>query len=82
MAAEQDGGDVAARRARRAWIAAHHPDRGGDPAVFTAGLTRVDADQAAVRVSVCRSPSPVVRGRRMLRRLRRRRSRPQHGRVV
>ncbi len=28
----------AARRARRAWIAAHHPDRGGDPAVFVAGM--------------------------------------------
>ncbi len=57
------------------------PTGGGDPAVFAAGLTRFDADQAAGRVSVCRSPSPTVRGRRMLRRLRRR-SGPQHGRVV
>ena len=34
------GGDYAAqlRHARRAWIAAHHPDRGGDPDVFRAGL--------------------------------------------
>jgi len=29
---------AAARRARRAWIAAHHPDRGGDPQAFQAGL--------------------------------------------
>jgi hypothetical protein len=26
------------RRARRAWIAEHHPDRGGDPDAFRAGL--------------------------------------------
>lgn len=26
------------RRARREFILAHHPDRGGDPAVFAAGL--------------------------------------------
>jgi hypothetical protein len=25
-------------RERRAWIAAHHPDRGGDSQAFTAGL--------------------------------------------
>jgi hypothetical protein len=25
-------------QARRAWIAAHHPDRGGDPDEFIAGL--------------------------------------------
>jgi hypothetical protein len=34
------GGECAAqlRSARRAWIAAHHPDRGGDPDAFRAGL--------------------------------------------
>lgn len=34
------GGHRAAelRRARRAWIATHHPDRGGDPDAFRAGL--------------------------------------------
>ncbi|GAA0706854.1 hypothetical protein Drose_16085 [Dactylosporangium roseum] len=29
-------------RARRAFIRAHHPDRGGDAAVFIAGLARLD----------------------------------------
>lgn len=34
------GGDSAAGRARRAWIAAHHPDHGGDPDTFIAGMSR------------------------------------------
>jgi hypothetical protein len=33
-----DGSAAALRRARRAWIAANHPDRGGDPEAFHAGL--------------------------------------------
>jgi len=32
--------DSAAGRARRAWIAAHHPDHGGDPDTFIAGMSR------------------------------------------
>ncbi|WP_165865733.1 hypothetical protein [Vallicoccus soli] len=35
-------GDRAARAARRAWLRAHHPDAGGDPAAFTEGLRRAD----------------------------------------
>lgn len=31
--------DPARRRAFRAFVRAHHPDVGGDPAVFTAGVT-------------------------------------------
>lgn len=31
------------RVARRAFIAANHPDRGGDPAAFVEGLGRLDA---------------------------------------
>lgn len=31
-------------RRRREFILAHHPDRGGDPDVFIAGLRRFDAE--------------------------------------
>ena len=34
--------------ARRAFIRGHHPDRGGDPADFMAGLQRFDAQAAGV----------------------------------
>jgi hypothetical protein len=30
------------RQARREFIRAHHPDRGGDPGTFAAGLARYD----------------------------------------
>ena len=43
------------RRARREFIRAHHPDRGGDPAAFAAGLAELDqlpADAPAARVVV------------------------------
>ena len=30
------------RRARREFIRTHHPDRGGDPAAFAAGLAAYD----------------------------------------
>lgn len=36
------------RRARRAYIRAHHPDRGGDPAAFAAGLAALDRAPAGV----------------------------------
>jgi hypothetical protein len=32
---------------RREFIRAHHPDRGGDPEVFAAGLRSFDADREA-----------------------------------
>jgi hypothetical protein len=32
----------ARRRARREFVRGHHPDRGGDPAVFAAGLAALD----------------------------------------
>ena len=35
--------DEELRRARRAFVRSHHPDRGGDPAVFAAGLRDFDA---------------------------------------
>jgi hypothetical protein len=35
--------DTGAKRRRREFIRAHHPDRGGDPEVFMAGLRRFDA---------------------------------------
>ncbi len=34
-----------AERRRRDFIRAHHPDRGGDPDVFVAGLRSFDMDQ-------------------------------------
>jgi hypothetical protein len=34
-----------AERRRREFIRAHHPDRGGDPEVFAAGLRSFDADR-------------------------------------
>jgi hypothetical protein len=34
------------RRARREFIRAHHPDRGGDPAAFAAGLAELDQSLA------------------------------------
>jgi hypothetical protein len=33
------------RAAYRAFVREHHPDRGGDPDVFVAGLTRFRAEQ-------------------------------------
>lgn len=41
------------RRARREFIRAHHPDRGGDPAVFVTGLAAYDQSPA-------RTPPPRV----------------------
>ena len=38
-----------AERRRREFIRAHHPDRGGDPEVFVAGLRSFDADREAER---------------------------------
>ena len=36
------------RRARREFIRAAHPDRGGDPAAFTDGLAELDPAQVPV----------------------------------
>jgi hypothetical protein len=38
-----------AERRRREFIRAHHPDRGGDPEFFAAGLRSFDADREADR---------------------------------
>ena len=43
------------RRARREFIRAHHPDRGGDPTAFAAGLAELDqlpTGEPAARVVV------------------------------
>lgn len=72
------------RRARRAWIAAHHPDRGGDPHAFATGLAALVGQEqdepSAPRLTVVRSRRPT----RVLRRLARqvtaaRRRRTHHG---
>ncbi len=36
------------RRQRRAFVAEHHPDRGGDAAAFVAGLARLDQQAEAL----------------------------------
>ncbi len=35
-------GEQSRRRVRREFIRAHHPDRGGDPVAFAAGLAELD----------------------------------------
>ena len=48
--------DTGARQAFRAWVRIHHPDAGGDPEEFAAGLSRWRAELAVpvgcVRVEV------------------------------
>jgi len=53
------------RRARRAFIRAHHPDRGGDTEFFVAGLERFSfhAGPKETRIRVVIRPSPDWRGR-------------------
>jgi hypothetical protein len=50
------------RAAFRAFVRAHHPDRGGDPATFAAGVDAMRADHgagAADRPDVDARPGPV-----------------------
>ncbi|WP_336029549.1 hypothetical protein [Geodermatophilus sp. FMUSA9-8] len=67
--------DAARRRAERAWVREHHPDRGGDPAVFAAGLAALRAGRspdapaarsAGARVTVLRARGPRAWLRRLL----------------
>lgn len=78
------------RRARRAFVAAQHPDRGGDPTAFAAGLAhfallldRADHLQpgALPRVVVLRRPTGVLGWLRHLTRLATRRDRPRRSRL-
>lgn len=43
----RDTGDAERRTAFRAFVRAHHPDVGGDPAEFAAGLARFRAAETA-----------------------------------
>ncbi len=69
-----EGHDEEMRHRRRAWIAAHHPDRGGDPHEFAAGLAQFDPSPSNGlapswhRPTVHRSRNPLRRLRRLLRR--------------
>lgn len=58
------------RQARRAFVRAHHPDRGGDPLVFAEGLARFDRLTAATSTGAAPTdPRPrvvVIRRRRAL----------------
>lgn len=52
------------RRERRAFVREQHPDRGGDPAAFAAGLARFDdllRDAGGLPPVVTREPSGQVR---------------------
>ena len=42
-------GEQSRRSVRREFIRAHHPDRGGDPAAFAAGLAELDQFAAGPR---------------------------------
>jgi hypothetical protein len=61
------------RQARREFIRTHHPDRGGDPAAFAAGLAaydrRPDGEPAARVVIVPDTPWLVSLLRPILRRM-------------
>nr|BFE59629.1 hypothetical protein GCM10020063_041550 [Dactylosporangium thailandense] len=68
--------DLQRRARRRAFIRAHHPDLGGDAAVFVAGLAAFDEPAAPgasrrVRVTVVRRRPLLVRLLRILARHRR-----------
>ena len=69
------------RRARREFIRTHHPDRGGDPAAFAAGLAaydrRPDGEPAPRVVIVPDTPWLVSLLRPILRRIVRRRPPPR-----
>lgn len=69
------------RTARRAWIAAHHPDRDGDPRLFADGLRALDGagDDVRPRPVVVRSRRPDRVLRRVARRVTKaRRTRTHH----
>lgn len=66
-------------RERRAWIAAHHPDRGGDPQAFAAGLSssawlEYRQERNAVPVTAYRSRKPTAVLMRLAGRIRRARN--------
>lgn len=70
-----DRGEEEARRRRRPWILAHHPDRGGEPDVFVVVLKRFSEHQSSSaptdsRPTVYRSRSLWRRARRMVRNIR------------
>lgn len=69
------------RRARREFIRAYHPDRGGDPAAFVAGLAAYDQPPASAPtarvVIVADTPWLVSLLRPVLRRMGWRRSPPR-----
>jgi hypothetical protein len=69
------------RQARREFIRTHHPDRGGDPAAFAAGLAAYDRLPAAEPVTrvviVPDTPWLVTLLRPLLRRMGRRRPPPR-----
>jgi len=76
------------RRALRQFVREHHPDRGGDPAIFAEGLRRLQAGRpaaGATNIHVHRRKGPIASLSRSYQRWRhwqrsRRRARPT-GRV-
>jgi hypothetical protein len=55
----RDTGDAAGRAAFRAFVRAHHPDVGGDPAEFAAGLARFRAESVRKSEVDSRYDAPV-----------------------
>ena len=56
----EDDPDAQERRDFRAWVRAHHPDAGGDPDAFVAGLTAWRRRRGAVKDTPAARPKVTV----------------------
>ena len=69
---DRDARSARERQEFRAWVLAHHPDRGGDPDSFMAGLAaRRQRRSPATKAAAARSEVTVFRAQHGLWRLRR-----------
>jgi hypothetical protein len=56
----EDDPDAQERRDFRAWVRAHHPDAGGDPDTFAAGLTAWRRRRGAAKGTPATRPEVTV----------------------